>query len=185
MPKLSLVLTLGMVLIPIAGEAAGPESGPPVGAKVEGFKVFVATGDLPDRQADLVSERKGLPTVFVFVPQMHWSRPVARLVKALDTRLEQGIKGAEDATAVAVWLTDDAEGARRYLPRAQHSLLLAKTPLCVFEDSKQGPASWAISDAAAATVVVVRGGKVVKTFAGLSADDLSLAEIVSALETAK
>ena len=40
-----------------------------------GLKVFDATGPLKDKEVDYAAERKGKPTVYVFIQADKWDRP--------------------------------------------------------------------------------------------------------------
>jgi hypothetical protein len=157
-------------------------SGPNVGATVKGFKVLAATGEKVGNEVDFVAERKDRPTVYLFVQAENWSRPVARFMFTLDEELAKGIEGADDAATVAIWLTDDANPVKDYLPRVQDSLQLKKTTLTLFEGRKAGPADWSINDQAYLTAVVVRGGTVVSSRGYLSINETDVPDVVKTLK---
>jgi len=157
-------------------------SGPKAGDKVEDFKAYGVVGAIEGKEGSYVQDRKGEPTVFVFVQQEHWSRPMARLLKALD----KDAKEANDKAAViAVWLTDKADAAKEYLPKAQMSLTFVNTSLGVFEGEKTGPNNWGINADAHCTVVVTKGGKVVESIALQSVNETDAKKVVEALKKAK
>jgi len=157
-------------------------SGPKVGDKVEDFQAFGVVGEIEGKEGSYVRDRKGEPTVFVFVQQEHWSRPMARLLKALD----KDAKEANDKAAViAVWLTDKPDAAKEYLPKAQMSLTFVNTSLGVFEGEKTGPNNWGINADAHCTVVVTKGGKVVESIALQSVNETDAKKVVEALKKAK
>lgn len=52
-------------------------SGPKAGEKVADFKVFGVVGLIEGKEGSYVRERKDAPTVYVFIQQEHWSRPMA------------------------------------------------------------------------------------------------------------
>jgi hypothetical protein len=137
---------------------SGPAHGGPAPATLP---AIVVHGEPAAGQADLAEARDGEPTVFLFVRADRLDRPMARLMRTLDRALADGVEGAPEAAAVAVWITDDPGASREYLPRFQQSLELEKTALSVFEGSLLGPEGWDINDAASLTAVVVKGGKVV------------------------
>lgn len=177
-----LVLSLiAIVGFPCAG-LAQMSSGPNVGDAVKGFKVFAATGEKAGNEVDFVSERKDLPTVYLFVQSEHWSRPNARFMRDLDEALAKGVEGAEGVQAVAVWLSDDFATARDYLPRAQQSLQFQKTTLAAFDGQKTGPAAWSVNDQAHLTVVVVRGGKAVASRGYISLNETDVPDVLKALQ---
>jgi hypothetical protein len=157
-------------------------SGPKVGDKVEDFKAFGVVGSIEGKEGSYVAERKGEPTVFVFVQQQHWDRPMARMLKTLD----KDAKEANDkAAVVAVWLTDKPDAAKDYLPKAQMSLSFVNTSLGVFEGEKTGPNNWGINTDAHCTVVVTKGGKVVESIALESVNETDAKKVVDALKKAK
>ena len=107
---------------------------------------------------------------------------MARFVKTLDQELEKGIDTAADAACVAVWLTDDVNQSKEYLPRAHQAVKLARTTLAVFDGAKAGPNDWAINLDAHLTAVVVRDGKVVKCFGYQSLNETNVPEVVAELK---
>lgn len=96
-------------------------SGPDQGKKVPPLKVFVATGPNKDKEVEVAAERKGKPTIYLVIQADKWDRPVARFLRKLDQALQ---KANDDAALVTVWLTDDPEKTKDYLPVAQEALLL-------------------------------------------------------------
>lgn len=173
---------LGLCFVPPAIALGQLESGPEAGSRAEPFPAFAATGELTGRPLDFVARREGRPTVFLFVQAASLDRPMARYIKALDRALAGGIEGAADAAAVGVWLTDDADESKGFLPRAQQSLRLEKTALAVFEGPRTGPDGWSLNDMAGLTAVVVREGKVVASL-GYDAtyDESEVRKVVRAL----
>src|SRR4051794_19098179 len=81
-------------------------SGPEKGAKIPEIKVFDLTGANKDKYVDYAVERKGKPTVYLFINAEKFDRPMNRFVKALDGIVS---KDFEDAFVVAVWLNGDAD----------------------------------------------------------------------------
>ena len=149
--------------------------------EVKPLKVFAVTGDHANKAVDYAAERKTGTTVVVFVSAEQWARPVARYLKVLDTELEKGVKGAEDAAVVAVWLTDDVGQSKDYLPKAQSSLSLTKSALTVFDGAKSGPEGWNVDIAAQLTAVVIRDGKEKGRFSYRSTNDQDVPEVLKAL----
>ena len=72
------VLCVPAVLVLALVVRADVASGPKVGDKVEDFKAFGVVGAIEGKEGSYVAERKDDPTVYVFVQQEHWSRPMAR-----------------------------------------------------------------------------------------------------------
>lgn len=131
-------------------------SGPGEGNAVEKFKVTVVAGESSGKEQDFVSERKEKPTVFVFVVADKFSRPMARFIKVLDDKLKAE---RTDVDIVAVWLTDDLNKSKDYLPKAFMSLKTERTAWSIFDGEKTGPNNWGINPDADITVVVSDGAK--------------------------
>jgi hypothetical protein len=112
--------------------------------------------------------------VYVFVSAKDFDRPMFRFLKKLDEDLEDGL-------VVAVWLSDDADKSKEYLPKiAQY---FKKAALTVFAGTA-GPQGWAINSDAHLTAVVAHQGKVVKSFAYLSLNETDVPAVVKTLKTA-
>lgn len=172
-------LFAAILLAPAA--RADVESGPKPGEKVAELKVFAVTGPVEGKEIDYVAERKDAPTVYLFVQSEHWSRPVARFLKALDGKLGE----ADDkALAVAVWVGGEADKNKDYLPRANQSLKMEKTALTVFGGDKGGPNNWGVNADAHLTAVVVNKGKVVKSFTFVSVNETDVRGVVTELKKA-
>ena len=124
-------LMLCFALIPTAACLGQVESGPEPGAKAGPLEVIAVAGEYAGRGLDIVAERGDRPTALLFIQAEFWDRPIGRFVRTLDDRLVSGIPGAEDAAAVAVWLTDDAEGSKEYLPKVEAA---ARTALALDPD---------------------------------------------------
>src|SRR5438128_2143481 len=110
---------LVFVFVAPRGVDAQVTSGPSAESKVEALKAVAATGDSAGKEVDFAAERQEKPTIFVFVQADKWDRPVARFLRTLDQDLA---KSRNDVQIVAVWLTDDVEQSKAYLPKAQDSL---------------------------------------------------------------
>jgi hypothetical protein len=172
---LALLSLLGMAL-PLWADVA---SGPPVGGKVAPLKVFDVTGKHKDKEVDYAAERKDQPTVYVFIHE--WNRPVARFLRTLDEAIKQDF---DKAYQVAVWLSEQPEQTKEYLPKAQQSLKLESTALTVFQGEKRGPDGWGINDMAHVTVVVVVKNKVAATFGLVSVNETDARPVRMALKKA-
>jgi hypothetical protein len=157
-------------------------SGPDRGATVPTLKVFDATGAQQGKEADYTAERGRKPTIFVFVRADRWTRPMARFLKKLDEALS---KEGGDASVVAVWLTDDVDKTKEYLPIAQRSLQFQATALTCFTGGKTGPKGWNINDDAHLTAVVANGGKIAATFGYRSINETDVPGVRDALKKAR
>src|SRR5262245_35869174 len=109
----SIRLALGIVIAFQAGLAAQTDSGPSKGSKIEPLKVAAVTGDDAGQDVDFAAKRADKPTVFLFIQADKWDRPVARFLATLDQELR---KDRQDVAVIAVWLTEDVEKSKEYLP---------------------------------------------------------------------
>jgi hypothetical protein len=169
-------VSLGVVvLLSAASASAQISSGPQAGAAIEALPVYAVTGDHGGGEVNYAMERKDKPTLYVFIQAEYWDRPVARFLKTLDQKL------ADDHTEVqliAVWLTDDVEKSKQYLPIAQNSLQLRQTALTVYTGDKSGPEGWAINTDAYVTAVVAKDGKVDASFGHRSVNETVVPEVL-------
>lgn len=150
------------------------ESGPPKGKKVPGLKVHAVSGPLEGKTLDYVKERKGAPTVYVLIPKDKWDRPVHRFLKTLDEEIK---KRSDQAFIVAVWLTDDKDATKGYLPKiAQY---YQNTALTYYPGEKTGPNEWGINDQAHVTVVVANKGQVLASLGYQSINETVVREVLS------
>ena len=74
--------------------------------------VFDATGAHKNKNVDYAADRKGNPTVFLFINAQKFDRPMNRFMKTLDGVI---VKDFEDAYIVAVWLNGDADKTKQSL----------------------------------------------------------------------
>jgi hypothetical protein len=156
-------------------------SGPDRGKKVPPLKVFVATGPNKDKEVDLAAERKEKPTIYLVIQADKWDRPMARFLRKLDQALQ---KANDDAALVAVWLTDNPQKTKDYLPVAQEALRLQKTILACFPGDKAGPEDWNTNGDASLTAVVATKGKVASTFGYRSINETDAAALQDASKKA-
>jgi hypothetical protein len=180
-PSCCIMVGMLAVCFGAAVARADVESGPAAGEKAAALRVMAVTGDHENKELDYVAERKDKPTVYVFIAADKWDRPVARYLRTLDEKL--GKLGGE-SRAVAVWLTDDANQSKAYLPKAQKSLKLEQTALTVFPGDKSGPDGWGVNPDASVTAVVVQRGKVAASFGYRSVNDTVVPEVEAALKKA-
>jgi|SRR5262245_34551 len=176
--SLCVVTLLGVAL----SARAEISSGPKAGEKIEDFKAYGIVGLFEGKEGSYVKERKDEPTVYVFIQHEHFNRPMARMLKELDTKAKET---NEKAATVAVWLTDKSDAVKERVPKINMSLNFANTSLGVFEGEKSGPNNWGINVDAHCTVVVVHKGKVVESIALQSVNETDAAKVVDALKKAK
>jgi len=175
----SSLLLAGLLAIATAGQDV--DSGPENGKKVPALKVFDATGLKQDKEVDYAAERKDKATVYVFVQADKWDRPMARFMRKLDETL---LKESEEAYIVAVWLTDDVDKTKGYLPRAQQSLKFQNTALTCFTGEKAGPKNWGINPDAHLTAIVACKGRVSKKLGYRSINETDAPAVQDALKNA-
>lgn len=156
-------------------------SGPKVGGAVPGLKVFAVTGAVENKDVDYAALRADKPTVYVFIQAEQWGRPMAGLLRELDGKVTAE---ADDASVVAVWLTDDKDKTSKYLPVAQKALNFGSTALTYFKGETTGPDKWVIDTESHCTVVVAVKKKVAATFAFVSVNATDAAKVTAALKKA-
>ena len=169
----NLIMVLTALVIVPGLLRAKVESGPPAEAKVEALKVVVATGDAAGKELDFAAYRKGKPTVYAFFQPDKRDRPMARFLKVLDKEL-----GVSDVQIVAVWLIEDVEKSKGYLPKAQGSFQLSQTTFAVHPGDKNGPAKWSINPDAHLTVVVAKGNKVIASLGYRSVNETDVPAVM-------
>jgi hypothetical protein len=86
---------------------------------------------------------------------------------------------------VAVWLTEDADKSKSYVPKVRESLKLSQTGYAVFPGEKSGPEGWAINGDAHVTAVVVENGKVSGSFGYRSVNETDVPAVVKKLQPKK
>ncbi len=164
---LALLLLASLALADVA-------SGPKAGDKAAELKVYAVTGESKERDVNYTELRKDKPTVYVFVQADKWDRRMFRFVKTLDEKL------GDAGQVVAVWLTDDADKSKEYLPKI--SQYFANAALTVFTGEKAGPKEWGINIDAHVTAVVVSGGKVAKSFGFQSVNETDAEAVAEVLK---
>lgn len=185
MIRLRFVIAIFCLLLPLIAHA-DVTSGPTVGEKVPALKVFAVTGDPENKELDYTAQRKDKPTVYVFVLSQGGSipvggRPTGRFMKELDKSVKKDFEGAY---IVAVWLTEDQEKTKEFLPKIQQSLQFEVTGLTYFQGEKIGPKEWTINSDAHVTVVVANKQKVKATFGYMSINETDVPAVTKALKEA-
>ena len=161
-------------------------SGPKVGDKVPALKVYAVVGKIEDKEADYAAERKDNPTIYVFVKSKEGGipeggRPAGRFMKELD----KVVKDVDaEGYVVTVWLTDDEQKTKDYLPRIQMSLKFENTGLSYFQGGLKSPDHWGINTDAHVTAVVAAKGKVAATFGYMSLNETDVPKVQEALKKA-
>jgi hypothetical protein len=179
------LLLSGLFLVAAAGHPvlADVVSGPTVDTEPKPFKVQVATGDDAGKEVDYVTQRRDQPTIFIFVQADRFDRPMARYLRTLDQELKEKRR---DVKVVAIWMTDDVQKSKDYLPKAQQSLRFDQTVLAVFDgDRNAGPDQWGLNSDAHLTAVLVSGNKVDAAMGYRSLNETDVPDVMKKLKPAK
>ncbi|MFM8470145.1 MAG: hypothetical protein ACKODH_09270 [Limisphaerales bacterium] len=176
MSRLALLLALALLSATVARAAI--ESGPAVDSTLPELKADAAAGDDAGKKVTFTTTRTGKPTVYVFVRGDKFDRPIARYLKFLDKAVAELGK---DTHVVAVWLTDDVDKTREYLPKVQQSIKLEATIFAFYAEDKAGPNAWTINDRAHVTTIVTDGARVKARFAEQSLNETNVPEVIAAL----
>ncbi len=160
---------------------ADVDSGPAPGEKLPPLKVLMVVGEQENKEFDVVKSREGKPTLYLFLRADRLTRPIARTMKTLDQEID---KSGGDTKLVAVWLTDEKEKTKEFLPRAQQSLKFDATSLALYPDLSTGPEGWGINSDADLTVVVANGNKIAARFGFVSPNERVAREVLAALKKA-
>ena len=170
------LLSVPILALLAAGLAcADVDSGPKEAEKVPPLTVYAVTGAPKGKEVDYAGLRNDKPTVYVFVSAKDFDRPMFRFLKKLDEDL------GDDGLVVAVWLTEDVDKSKEYLPKI--SQYFKGAALTVFGGTA-GPKDWAINSDARLTAVVAHKGKVVKSFGYLSLNETDVLAVVETLKKA-
>lgn len=167
-----------IVCVPMTAAMADNVSGPEKGAKIGELKVYATAGDDAGKVVNVTESQKEKTTIYVFVQAELFTRPIGRFLKTLDTKVNNDLQGVE---VIAVWLSDDVEKSREYLPRVQTSIQLARTQWTVFDGDKNGPPEWGINSDAHVTVVTTKQGVALKSTGYVSINETVVDEVVKSL----
>lgn len=154
------------------------ETGPAKGTATPTLKVFAVTGEHAHKEVDFATERKNRTTVFVFIRSDRFDRPIARFLRTFDEELR---KEARDCLTVIVWLTDDVEKGKEYLPRVQQSLRLTQTVFTVYPGEMAGPADWAINADCHVSILIAHHQKIHAAFGYRSMNETDVPRVLKAL----
>lgn len=176
---LRLALPLAVIFLSTTFARAAIESGPAVDSPLPELKADAVTGDDAGKKITFTTTRKAKPTVYVFIRADKFDRPIARYLKTLDKAL---VELGKDTHVVAVWITDDADKTREYLPKVQLSMKFEATTLALYAEDKAGPNAWALNDRAHVTTIVTDGAKVKARFAEQSLNETNVPEVTAALK---
>jgi hypothetical protein len=166
------LMSLGMIVVT---GLADVDSGPEKGSTVAKFEVLNCTGDEAGKRVDPTKAGKEGLAVYLFVAADKFDRPMNRFFKGLDEKL------SDKVPAIAVWLTDDEDKTKEFLPRVQMSVKYQHLTLAVLA-GKEGPKGWNINTDAHLTVILARKGKVVGRWGYRSVNDTDLPDVLAVLK---
>jgi hypothetical protein len=174
-------LALLLVCFISSAALADVDSGPKPGEKVPALKVLSVVGDEEnkEKEIDAAKLRGKKPTIYLFVRADRLTRPIAKTMKVLD---QEADKLDSEIKLVAVWLTDNKEETKKYLPRAQEILKFDATTLALHPDQTTGPEHWGINSDADLTVVVASEQKVIARFGFVSPNERVVREVLAELK---
>jgi hypothetical protein len=175
------VFIMGVFCLQAVSACAQVTSGPNVGDTVKPLKVYAVIGEVQDKEVDYTAERKEKPTIYIFLQADKFDRPMNRFMKELDSKVKDKYP---DTYIVAVWLTEDKDKTKEYLPRVQMSVQYQTTALTYFPGDKAGPNEWTINADAHLTVVVANKAKVAATFGFHSINETDAPAVEAALKKA-
>lgn len=170
-------LTLSALLAVVSIASADVESGPKAGEKIPKLEAFVAVGSDEGKTVDLSKNAAEGTVIYLFVAAPKFDRPMARMMREIDTKLPET---NEKATVVAVWVGGETDPLKDRLPKIQMSLKFAKTSLAIFPGEASGPTGWGLNTDAHLTAVVVSKGKVVKSFAFTTVNETDAKDVLKA-----
>jgi hypothetical protein len=172
-------LAVAAVLLAARAGAQDVTSGPAKGETVPALKVQDVTGLHKDKEVDYAAERKDKPTVYVLLQADKFDRPMNRFMKELDTAVK---KDYPDVYVVAVWLTDDKDKTKEFLPRVQQSVQYEATALTYFPGERAGPPGWNVNADAHLTVVLANKQKVAEAGGYRSVNETDVKGVLDSLK---
>lgn len=163
-----LALSFGSVAL-----AQDIDSGPAKGKKVPELKVYAVSGPIQGETVDYAAKREGKPTVYALIPSAKFSRPMHSFLKGLEKALEKEIK---DSLLVAVWIPEDQQKTKDFLPKITQYYQIAA--LTYFPGEKAGPKGWDINDQADITIILANKGTVVGRYGYNSINDTVVRDVM-------
>ncbi|MEE1544683.1 MAG: hypothetical protein V1267_08660 [Alphaproteobacteria bacterium] len=154
----SLALALGLAAQ--TGQAAEIASGPPTGSRLAPVNSYALHGPHKGREFDAAKSLGQGPGALLFIHEL--TRNIVPVLRGLDDlTAEQSILGFHSHTLL---LSDDRTSAENRLKAINGSLKLAH-PIILSLDGLEGPGDYALNRRAALTLVLAKGGQVVRSVA--------------------
>lgn len=150
---------------------------------VQALKSVVCVGDKQGETVELAQSRQNKPTIYVFIQNEFWDRPIARLLRELDTQVRQNVT---DGSIVAVWLSNnESDRLKEHLPRVQQSIKLSMTTYAAWPGDPFGPAEWAINRDDHITIITAKDGKILGRHAYKSTNEGDAPKILADFKNKK
>ena len=166
----SLALALG--LMAQNGQAADIVSGPPTGSLLAPVNSYALHGPHKGREFDAAKSLGQAPGALLFIHEL--SRNIIPMLRGLDDLTsEYSVLGFHSHTLL---LHDDRTSAENRLKAINGSLKLAH-PIILSLDGLEGPGDYALNRRAALTIVLAKGGQVVRSVALTDAGQHNLPEL--------
>jgi len=166
----SLALVLG--LMAQNGQAADIVSGPPTGSLLAPVNSYALHGPHKGREFDAAKSLGQGPGALLFIHEL--SRNIIPVLRGLDDLTsEYSVLGFHSHTLL---LHDDRTSAENRLKAINGSLKLAH-PIILSLDGLEGPGDYALNRRAALTIVLAKGGQVVRSVALTDAGQHNLPEL--------
>ena len=166
----SLALVLG--LMAQNGQAADIVSGPPTGSLLAPVNSYALHGPHKGREFDAAKSLGRAPGALLFIHEL--SRNIIPVLRGLDDLTsEYSVLGFHSHTLL---LHDDRTSAENRLKAINGSLKLAH-PIILSLDGLEGPGDYALNRRAALTIVLAKGGQVVRSVALTDAGQHNLPEL--------
>ena len=166
----SLALALG--LMAQNGQAADIVSGPPTGSLLAPVNSYALHGPHKGREFDAAKSLGRSPGALLFIHEL--SRNIIPVLRGLDDLTsEYSVLGFHSHTLL---LHDDRTSAENRLKAINGSLKLAH-PIILSLDGLEGPGDYALNRRAALTIVLAKGGQVVRSVALTDAGQHNLPEL--------
>ena len=166
----SLALALG--LMAQNGQAADIVSGPPTGSLLAPVNSYALHGPHKGREFDAAKSLGQGPGALLFIHEL--SRNIIPVLRGLDDLTsEYSVLGFHSHTLL---LHDDRTSAENRLKAINGSLKLAH-PIILSLDGLEGPGDYALNRRAALTIVLAKGGQVVRSVALTDAGQHNLPEL--------
>ena len=151
-------------------------SGPQPKEKVTAFKVLGFQGPHAGKEAELIKDNKGEPTMLVFIHET--TRPGFQLMRPIDLYASKLSK--DGLSTHFIWLHADKTEAEKFLNQAKNSLKL-KSPMAISLDGIEGPGNYGLNRKMTITILLAKDNKVTDNFAIIQPNETDAPKIIEAM----